>query len=285
MRPLIIGGPTAAGKSAAALRIAEAYGARIISADAMTVYRQMDVGTAKPPPEVLAVHPHDAIDIRDPDEDFTVEDFADIVMTHKAGPAPLVIVGGTPFYLAALVRPLPPLPEGDPRVRARLETLDDPYAALVARDPPMARRLHPNDRVRVIRALEVIEISGERMSTLQAAPPRRPPLDAEVVWLDREGLRERIDRRLEMMIAAGYVEETEALLNAGWSPSLKPMKSFSYRHMVEAVRGTLSLEEAIRRTARDTWRLARKQRNWAKSMGWNPQNPHTVDAAAARAFA
>lgn len=285
MKPLIIGGPTAAGKSDAALAVAERFGARIVSADAMTVYRYTDIGTAKPPPEVLAVFPHACIDVRDPDEDFTVADFTRTVLDLVAQDQPVVIAGGTPFYLAALLQPLPPLPPGNPEVRSRLEALEDPHALLAEQDPTMAEKLHPNDRVRVVRALEVIAITGEKMSVLQAAPPRRPVLDAEVVWLDRDGLRDRIDLRLQRMVAAGYVEEVEELLAAGWGPELKPMKSFSYRHLVKLVQGELALEEAIRLTARDTWRLARKQRSWARSMKWAPETPESVMPAAERAFA
>ena len=285
MRPLIIGGPTAAGKSDAALAVAARFGAHIISADAMTVYRHMDIGTAKPSPEVLARHPHHCINVRDPDEDFTVEDFAQtvsrVIEQHQE---PVIIAGGTPFYLASLVRPLPQLPPGDPAVRAALEQIEDPHARLAELDPTMAEKLHPNDRVRVVRALEVIAITGEKMSVLQAAPPRRPVLDCEVVWLDREGLRERIALRLKGMMGAGYVAEVEQLLADGWGPELKPMRSFSYRHMVAHVQGGLDLDEAMRLTERDTWRLARKQRNWARSMAWAPGTIADVMPAAERAF-
>ena len=285
MRALILTGPTAAGKSAAALAVAERYGAHIVSADAMTVYRRTDIGTAKPPPEVLAVHPHACVDIREPDEDFTVADFEAEVRAVVATGRPVVIVGGTPFYLSALVRPLSPLPPGDPVVRAELEALADPHARLAELDPEMAARLHPNDRVRVVRALEVIALSGEKMSVLQDAPPRQPALDAEVVWLDRgDDLRARIDDRLERMVAAGYVEETAELLAAGWGPDLKPLRSFSYRHLVAHVQGALDLDEAIRCTARDTWRLARKQRGWARTMGWTPAGLEAVMPAAQAAF-
>ncbi|MFT4979472.1 MAG: tRNA dimethylallyltransferase [Myxococcota bacterium] len=284
MRPLIIGGPTAAGKSDLALQVAERFGARIVSADAMTVYRYLDIGTAKPPPEVLAAYPHDCVDVRDPDGDFTVEDFAEAVQEALAGDQPVVIAGGTPFYLAALLRPLPVLPPGDPEVRVVLELLEDPHALLREQDPIMAERLHPNDRVRVIRALEVIALTGEKMSIRQAAPPRRPVLDAEVVWLDRDGLRDRIEQRLSGMLSSGYVEEVEGLLAAGWGAELKPMRSFSYRHLVAHVQGGLELEDAARLTGRDTWRLARKQRSWARSMGWEPAGAEAVMPAAERAY-
>jgi len=177
-------------------------------------------------------------------------------------------VGGKPFSFNALIDLLPALPASQQVIGARLEALEDPHQRLSELDLEMAEKLHPNDRVRIIRALEVIEISGEKMSTLQKAPPRRSPLQALTFWLDRDGLRERIDARLKQMVAAGYRDETAALLEEGLSPSLKPMRAFAYRHMIEHLQGAFDLHEAIRRTARDTWRLARKQRNWAKSLQW-----------------
>ena len=281
---LIIGGPTAAGKSDAALMVAERFGAHIVSADAMTVYRHMDIGTAKPDAETLARIPHGCINVRDPDEDFSVADFVEAVEAARREHAHVVIAGGTPFYLAALVRPLAPLPEADPAVRAELELLADPHARLQQVDPVLAERLHPNDRVRVIRALEVFTLTGTPLSVLQKRPPARPALPAEVVWLDRAQLRARIDRRLASMMEDGYRDEVVALLQAGWGRDLKPMKSFAYRHLVAHVLDGVELSEAIRLTARDTWRLARKQRNWARSMGWQPGTVDAVLPAAERAF-
>lgn len=284
MGVLIIGGPTAAGKSDAAIMLAEQYGARIVSADAMTVYRYLDIGTAKPDPETLARYPHDCINVRDPDGEFTVGDFVEAVEAARRDNQHVVIVGGTPFYLAALVRPHAPLPMADSALRAELEALPDPYARLTEVDPEIAHRLHPNDRVRIIRALEVYTLTGSPMSEVQRRPPRRPPIDAEVVWLDRDGLRARIDLRLASMMASGYREEVEGLLVAGWGRDLKPMRSFAYRHIVANILDNLDLEEAIRLTARDTWRLARKQRSWARSMGWSPGTDDAIPQAAERAF-
>jgi len=284
MGVLIIGGPTATGKSDAALQVAQRYGAVIVSADAMTVYRYMDIGTAKPEPQILARHPHRCIDVRDPDEEFTVGDFVDAVEQAQREHENVVIAGGTPFYLAALVRPHAPMPQSDPVLRAELEALEDPHAQLAEVDPESAQRLHPNDRVRVVRALEVFRLTKTPMSVLQRRPPARPPLAAEVIWLDREGLRARIDARLASMLEAGYRDEVDALLTAGWGHELKPMKSFAYRHLVAHLREDLALDEAIRRTARDTWRLARKQRTWARGMGWKAGTVDAVLPAAERAF-
>jgi tRNA dimethylallyltransferase len=281
---LIIGGPTAAGKSDAALAVAERYGAHIVSADAMTVYRYMDIGTAKPDPETLARIPHGCIDVRDPDGEFSVADFVSAVEDARRSHEHVVIAGGTPFYLAALVRPLASLPEASPALREELSALADPHARLAEVDPVLAQRLHPNDHVRIIRALEVFTLTGTPLSILQERPPARPALPAEVVWLDRTGLRARIDARLASMMAGGYREEAAALLEAGWGRDLKPMRAFAYRHIVANILDNLDIDEAIRLTARDTWRLARKQRSWARSMGWEPGTESAVYPAAERAF-
>ena len=270
MGVILIGGPTCTGKSQAAIDIAARCGAAIVSADAMTVYRHLDVGTAKPEESVLERFPHACVNVRDPDQDFSVADFVEAVHLEIERSDHVVIVGGTPFYLAALMRPLSVLPSADPSVRESLAEVEDLYEMLKKVDPVIADRLHPNDQVRVIRALEVYKITGQKLSDLQQTPPRNAPLDATVIWLDREGLRERIDARLTSMLDLGYVDEVRKLLEAGWAPTLKPMKSFAYRHMVAHVLGQETLEESVRKTGRDTWRLARKQRNWARSMGWTP---------------
>ncbi len=267
--PLILTGPTASGKSALALDLARRHGAVIVSADAMTVYRQLDIGTAKPTTAEREAARHFCVDIRDPEEDFSVEEFVEICRAVCAEHPRVIIAGGTPFYLSALVRPLAELPSADPGVRAELERLPDPHAELLRVDPETAARLHPNDRVRVIRALEVYRLTGTAMSALHARGPRRTPLDAPVVWLDREHLRGRIDARIEQMVKAGYLDEVRAVLAGGCPPDARPLRSFAYRHLVAHLRGELTLDEALRRTARDTWRFARKQRTWGRSMGWS----------------
>jgi len=229
---LIIGGPTAAGKTDLAIEIAEAYGAALVSADAMTVYRGMDIGTAKPPRSVLDRLPHGAIDVRG------------------------------------------------------LEALDDPHGRLMTVDPASAARLHPNDRVRVLRALEVSILAGQPMSALWAAGPRAPalvPMDA-LCWMDRDDLRARIAARIGIMVEQGYTAEVEALLKRGFDLQHKPMRSFAYVHLIGAVRGELSLEEALRRTDRDTATLARKQRTWGRGLGLDPDSADQIREKAARVF-
>ncbi len=284
MGTLILGGTTAAGKSALSVEIAERFNARIVSADAMTVYRQMNVGTAKPPDDILARIPHACIDVRNPDEAFSVADFVAAFEAEVAAHPHVLVVGGTPFYLAALVRPLAAMPAADPVVRASLEALPDAHARLTQIDPQSAERLHPNDRMRIIRALEVHAISGKTLTQLHAEGGRMRPVECECVWMDRDDLADRIESRLQQMVEDGYVAEVEGLLESGWDPSLKPMHSFGYRHMVACVQGEFDLTEGLRRTARDTWRFARKQRTWARGMEWEAATREDVLEAAKRAF-
>lgn len=278
---LLIGGPTAAGKSGLAMELAEQYGAVVVSADAMTVWRGLDVGTAKPSLEERARVPHRCIDIRSLHEEFNVSDFLDEVDTARQAFERVIVAGGTPFYLSALVRPMAVLPPPDPEIRATLEQLPNPWNALHQVDPTLAEKLHPNDHVRIIRALEVYRITGEPMSVRQKGPPARPPIAAEVVWLDRDDLRERIALRLQQMRGLGYLEETVRVLDAGASRDHRVLRSFAYRHLVDHVLDGLDLEEAFRRTERDTWRLARKQRTWARGLGWTAASPDAAHAAAA----
>jgi tRNA dimethylallyltransferase len=277
---LVIGGPTAAGKSGLALAIAEKFDAVVVSADAMTVWRGLDVGTAKPSANELARVEHRCIDVRDLHEDFNVADFLAEVDRARAERPRVVVAGGTPFYLAALVRPMAELPGPNPTIRAELEALANPWDQLRELDPPMAEKLHPNDLVRVIRALEVHRITGRPMSEVQAGPPARPPIAGTVVWLDRPDLRERITLRLEDMKLRGYLEETRAALDAGAPLDHRVLRSFAYRHLVDHIVDGLDLDEAFRRTDRDTWRLARKQRTWARGLGFQETPPEVAWTAA-----
>jgi tRNA dimethylallyltransferase len=284
MPVLVIGGPTAAGKTAAAVHVACLYGAAIVGADAMQVYRGLDVGTAKPPPSVRGRYPHACVDVRDVGEDFSVADFIRAVEQTEARARNVIVVGGTPFYLRALVKPLAPMPGADAGLRAELEALEDPHTRLRDVDPAMARKLHPNDRVRIVRALEVHALTGRPMSEIQTTDTPAPR-SIEVVWLDRDDLDARIEARLQRMVERGYFEEVERVLAAGATGDEKPLRAFGYRHIVAACRGDIDRGEALRRTSRDTRRFARKQRTWARSMGWAPVFQRSaVLAAAKRAF-
>lgn len=270
MRPiLVIGGPTAAGKTDAAIAVASRWrGVRLISADAMQVFRGFDVGTGKPDSATLAAFPHACIDIRDADEPYSAADFAadaDAIIHEQDR---VVVVGGTGFYLRALLVGLAPAPSADPQLRAELEALEHPHAELARIDPVMASRLHPNDRVRVIRALEVFHKLGRPFSEVQAEFAfDEPRHDAARLWLDRADLEARIDARVLHMVRAGYVDEVEGLLKAGISADTRPMRSLGYRWMVAHLREGLPLADAIANTQRDTRRFARKQRLMLRSIG------------------
>lgn len=278
MTPLVVLGPTGAGKSDAALRVAERYGATVVSMDAMQVYRGMDVGTAKLSLAERARVPHRGIDVRDPDGVYTAADF---VAEADAVAGPVVLCGGTTFYFRAWERGLVPIPPVDSALRAELEALDDPHRLLAEVDPPLAARLHPHDRVRVVRGLEVWRATGRPLSAWHAEDPgaRRA---CEVVWLDRDDLYPALDRRVEAMMARGYLDEVRGLLAAGWSRDLKPLRSLGYLHLAAHLAGEVDLDEAVRRTQRDTRRLARKQRMFLRGAGYAPGGD--LDEAARRAF-
>lgn len=269
-RCLVLAGPTAAGKSAAAMDVCERFDAVLLSADAMQVYRHMDIGTAKPTLEEQARVRHFGIDLVNPDEDFDASDFVALADEVLAVHPRVVVAGGTSLYLQALIRGLVKTPTVDPALRAELEAIDDLHGALAAVDPELAARLHPNDRVRLVRGLEVYRQSGQRLSELQAEHADQPDrIEVAALWLDREDLDERIDQRVHVMLDAGYLDEVRGLLDAGYGPELKPMKSLGYRHLTEHLLADLPLDEAIRRTQRDSRRFARKQRNWMRVLGYD----------------
>jgi tRNA dimethylallyltransferase len=270
-RVLVLGGPTAAGKTAAALAVAERFDAAVVSADAMQVYRGMDIGTGKATPEEQERAPHFGIDLRAPDESFDAADFVALADGVCAVYPRVVVAGGTALYLRAFLRGLVATPPVDPELRARLAELDDPHEALAAVDPALARRLDPNDRLRIVRGLEVHAQMGTPLSELHrahAGAPDRVPAVAR--WLDRPDLDARVDARVLEMRDRGLAAEVRGLLDAGYGRELKPMRSLGYRHLCDHWLDGLDLDEALRRTARDTRRLARKQRTWMRGLGFRP---------------
>lgn len=287
-RVLVLAGPTGAGKSAAALAVAERWGAVVLSADAMQVYRGLDVGTAKATPEERARVRHFGIDLVDPHEPFDAADFVALGDRVVAEHERVVVAGGTALYVRSLLRGLVATPPVEPGLRAELEALPDAHARLRSVDPVLAARLHPRDLKRIVRGLEVHAATGERLSDLQAAHASAPDrLDAVGLWLDRPDLDEVIDARVLQMLDQGYLDEVRGLLDRGLSRELKPLQSLGYRHLCDHLLDGLPLDEAIRRTQRDTRRFARKQRNWMKALGYERvDTPHAaaVLAAAARVW-
>lgn len=280
-RALVLAGPTAAGKSALGLALAERIGGVILSGDAMQVYRGMDIGTASPSAAERARVPHFAIDVVEPTEPFSAGDFLVEAERAFSTGCPVVVVGGTSLYLRALVRGLAATPAISGAIRARVQALPDPHETLSEIDPPLAARLHANDLQRVHRGLEVFYATGERLSDLQAAHAAEPDrVFARGLWLDRNDLDQRIDARVHLMIEAGYVDEVRALLDRGVPRDARPMRSLGYRHLCDHLLDALPLAEAIRRTQRDTRRFARKQRTWRKHLGY----PEALSDAMAQAM-
>ena len=285
-RTILVLGPTAGGKTALSVELALRVpgGGECVSADSMQVYRGMDIGTAKPSAEERARVRHLGLDLIAPDQAFSAAEFRALA---EAAPNPKILCGGTTFYYRAWRQGVVEAPAGDAALRAELEALPDLWAELNRVDPVLAARLHPNDRVRLVRGLEVWRLTGTALSALHAADPKvqRP---AEVVWVDREDLYEVIDRRVEQMVAAGYLDEVARLLAAGFGPQHKPMQTLGYRHLAAHLAGRLSLAEAIRQTQADTREFARKQRSFLRSLRLQPSvgeaAARAVEAAAARAF-
>lgn len=279
---LVLAGPTSAGKTEVALVVAERFDAVVLSADAMQVYRRLDIGTGKATAADQARVPHHGLDLVEPDEAFSAGDFVAVADEVLGGHPRVVVAGGTSMYLRALLLGLVETPPVDPDLRAELEGLADPHTALAEVDPVLASRLHPADRLRAVRGLEVFRQSGQRLSELHDAHAKAPPRVAhEAIWLDRPDLADRIDERVLGMVHDGYVDEVRAVLAAGFSRTLKPLQSLGYRHMCAHVLDDLPLDEAVRRTQRDTRRFARKQRTWMRGLGF----PRVMDGAVDRTLA
>ena len=278
-------GPTASGKTSLGLALADRLGGEIVSADSVQVYRLLDVGSAKPTPEELAAAPHHLIDVLDPDEPYTAADFArDAAAAVRdiasRGGVPLV-VGGTTLYVKALLRGLCPAPPGDEAIRRQLaeraQTEGWPalHAELQRLDPDAATRIHPNDRIRIERALEVVLSTGGPITRLQEDHAFvGGEFDSLQIGLQlpREMLYERIDRRVLEMFESGWIEEVESLLERGYDADLKPLQAIGYRDVVRLVRGELDREEAVQRIQRDTRRFAKRQLTWLRkepSLVWH----------------
>ena len=272
---LVICGPTASGKTALALQLAEHFPVEIVSADSRQVYRQMDIGTAKATVEERARVPHHLVDVVDPDQDFTVADFVQLGRTaleeiSARNHLPLV-AGGTGLYIEALLRGLVDAPGADPALRQELARWEEQHGPdslhrrLQSVDPVMAARLAPRDRVRIVRALEVFYQCGQPLSELQSRHAKvRSPFRVITIGLapQRELLYERIDRRVEVMMAAGLLAETELLLARGYSADLKALQTIGYRECVNHLTGQMSLEEAVSLIQRNTRRYAKRQMTW-----------------------
>jgi tRNA dimethylallyltransferase len=269
---LAIVGPTASGKSALALAVARKMGALILSADSMQVYRGMDIGTAKPTMSERAEVVHHLIDVVEPSETFTVARFvemADAVIENAK--TPLIVVGGTPLYYKALFEGLFEGPGSDESIRTRLAQIDaaELHAMLQRADPEAAGRIHVNDRKRLIRALEVYELTGRPISSFQtdweSGKKRHEAVWVGLQW-EREALNRRINARVKEMIGTGWVEEARELLGHGeLSPTAA--EATGYGELIEHIKGRISLDDAVEQIKIATRQLARKQMKWLKRFG------------------
>jgi tRNA dimethylallyltransferase len=277
----VILGPTAVGKTDVSLIVAEALGAEIVSCDSVAVYRYLDIGSAKPTPEQRARVPHHLLDVVNPDEPYNVACYvadaekviADIWRRGK----PALVVGGTSLYLSALLEGLDlPIAPPDPKVRERLEAWANQegtealHRRLQAIDPQAAQRIHPHDRVRLIRALEVFELTGKPISAFWSESWQSPQLrrypDARVIGLmcERGELWRRIEHRLEQLLAQGWLDEIRHLLDMGYSPELKSLRSLGYREFTQVVLGNWALERGKEEYLRHAKAFAKRQWFWFK---------------------
>jgi len=268
---LVLSGPTGSGKSALAVSIAERIGGEIVNADSLQVYRGLDIGTAKPSAQELARVPHHLLDIVSPEQEFTASDFrreaaaaiSDIDRRGKKA----IVVGGTGLYIRALLEGLVDSPTGDPELRRQFAEVpgEELLRRLSSVDPETARRLHPNDRVRIIRALEVFEQTGRPISGFRSEHAFSGAYyDAMkmAIKVERQELYRRIDLRVEQMLQDGLVDEVRSLLALGYGRELKAMRSIGYKEITAHLAGETTLDEAVTLIKRDTRRYAKRQMTW-----------------------
>jgi tRNA dimethylallyltransferase len=281
---VVVTGPTAAGKTRIAIELALRFDGEILNADSMQVYRFMDVGTAKPSLEERARLPHHLFDVVNPDDDYSAGRYTADARTvasdiHARGRL-VVLVGGTGLYIRAFLEGLATTAGGaDAELRDALEReheraveAGDPerlHRRLSDWDPEAARRIHPNDLRRTIRALEICSHSGGTASTVRGSHGFEDrPYAALHLALDpgREVLNERIDRRCQEMIEGGLLQEVRRLREAGYGPELRPMQAIGYRHVNLVADGEDTLVNALERMQGDTRRFARRQRTWLRKV-------------------
>lgn len=286
---LVLGGPTGSGKSAIALELCEwlsrEHGVRaeILCADSITIYKGFDIGAAKPGLEDRKRIPHHLLDLKEANEDFSAADFTQAALPAIAGLHEKkilpVLVGGSGFYLRALIQGMTEESEEESRksslvkeeleVRADREGVEKLYREVLAKDPALSGKIHPNDRYRVIRALQAMLSTGRKWSELNEAarnaPPRFPNHRYFVLNLPKEELKKRLESRARAMLKAGLVEEVRALLAKGVSDAAKPMQSVGYKEVLEFLRGTIRDEESLAAAiVSASLKLAKSQNTWFK---------------------
>ena len=278
MDPLvIIIGPTGIGKTSLGLALAQKIGGEIISGDSVQVYQKLDIGSAKPSRVELQLVPHHLIDFLDPSEPFTAAQFkvsATSLMEEirSRGNVPIV-VGGTGLYIRSLLDPYDFSRQGCEEIRLKWSEFAELHGNLLLheelkkRDPETAEQLHPNNVLRIIRALEVFELTGKTLSSQrQFRDDEYQTLDPSIVYIGltapRDLIYERINQRCVEMLSQGLLEETLSLINNGYPPTLKPLQSIGYRHAIWSLKGLVTQSEMLRLLQRDTRHFAKRQLTW-----------------------
>jgi tRNA dimethylallyltransferase len=281
---VIINSPTATGKTQLAVNLALETGGEIISADSLQVYRYLDIGTAKPSMEQRRGIKHYLIDVVNPDEEFNASVFAEkarMIISDLAGKGkPVFIAGGTGLYIRALLHGIIDTPDVDENIRNYYRRLRDNhgkkyiYDLLLQRDAGAAGRINQNDSVRVIRALEVLDQTGESILEKQKkhlfadCPYKTYKIGLQ---LDRKELKKRIIQRTEKMITEGLLDEVKSVLDRGYNENLKPLQSLGYKQMIGFLRNQYNWENSIDLIKRDTWHYAKRQITWFaadKGINW-----------------
>jgi tRNA dimethylallyltransferase len=281
---VIINSPTATGKTQLTVNLALEFGGEIISADSMQVYRYLDIGTAKPTMEERRGIKHHMVDVVNPDEEFNAALFAEkarTVIAELAGKGkPVFVVGGTGLYIRALLRGIIDTPDVDENIRNHYRALREThgkkylYDMLLQRDTAAAAQINPNDSVRVIRALEVQEQTGESITVKQKkhsfadCPYSTYKIGIQV---ERNELKQRIELRTERMIEHGLIDEVKKVLAMGYSDKQKSLQSLGYKHVIGFLNKKYGWDEAINLIKRDTWQYARRQMTWFnadKEINW-----------------
>lgn len=269
---IVIAGPTGAGKSALALDLAAKFGAEIVNFDSLQLYRGFDVGAAKTPVADRRGIPHHLFDVLSPSDGYSAGDYArmarrTIAEISQRGRLPIA-VGGSGFYLRALLEGLPPLPSRDPDLRGRLQAREQRRPGSLHRllsrlEPSAASRIHARDVQKIVRALEVRVLTQLGLPHPETAEPLR---DYEIIRIglnpERPRLVERLNRRVESMFSGGLIEEVRTLLAQGATGDEKPFESLGYKQAIQYIRGQSTLEQAILSTQVETRQYAKRQRTW-----------------------
>ena len=273
MKNLIcIAGPTASGKTALSIALAKELDAEIVSCDSMQVYKRMDIGTAKPTVAEREGIVHHMLDVAEPDEDFSVSRYCNmaspIVDDILARGKTAIIVGGTGLYMDSLIRgnDFAPFPSTGMREKLEEKPIEEVYAQLQSVDPEAAARLHLSDKKRIIRAMEVYLETGETITEhnrrTQAIPPKYRPVWFALEDEDRQDLYARIDRRVEIMLKQGLIDEIRSLLDSGIPARCTAMQAIGYKEFVAALEGHISVAEAAAQVQQSSRHYAKRQLTW-----------------------